>query len=65
MKSVVARINNTMDIPEHIKISEIIQETPYVKTFYFDHQLNSKSGQFIMLWIPGVDQKPFSVALDN
>lgn len=54
-----------MDTPEHLKISEIVDETPYVKTFYFDYQLNSKPGQFIMLWIPGVDQKPFSVALDN
>ncbi len=48
-----------------LKISKIEQENPNVKTFYFEDQLNSKPGQFVMLWIPGLDQKPFSVAYGN
>jgi len=54
-----------MDHPVSIPIKKIIQETEHVKTFVFEHQLGSKPGQFIMLWIPGVDAKPFSVAYDN
>ncbi|PIT87464.1 MAG: dihydroorotate dehydrogenase electron transfer subunit [Candidatus Magasanikbacteria bacterium CG10_big_fil_rev_8_21_14_0_10_40_10] len=54
-----------MDIPQHIKISQIVDETNQVKTFYFDYALGSKPGQFVMLWIPGVDQKPFSIAYDD
>ncbi len=44
---------------------EIKQENPSVKTFYFDYPLGSKAGQFVMMWIPGVDQKPFSIAYDT
>ncbi len=54
-----------MNTPEFIAISKITDETPNVKTFYFSHQLSSKPGQFVMLWVPGIDQKPFSIGLDN
>lgn len=46
-------------------IISIKDENPHVKTFYFAHQLNSKPGQFIMLWIPGIDQKPLSISYDD
>jgi dihydroorotate dehydrogenase electron transfer subunit len=48
-----------------LPIKKIIVETPEVKTFCFAHNLQSKAGQFVMLWIPGVGQKPFSVGYDN
>jgi len=48
-----------------LPIVEITQENPYVKTFWFDFSLQSKPGQFVMLWVPGVDQKPFSIAYDT
>ncbi len=53
------------DIPKAIPIKKIIQETPYVKTFVFHHELNSKPGQFVNLWIPRVDEKPMSIAHDG
>lgn len=49
----------------YLKISKIEKENEQVKTFYFDFNLDSKPGQFVMLWIPGIDQKPFSIASDN
>ncbi len=36
-----------------------------VRTFTFDGSLGARPGQFVMLWLPGVDEKPFSVAFDN
>lgn len=48
-----------------IKIKKIVDETPFVKTFYFTHTLGSRPGQFVMLWLPGIDQKPFSISTDN
>ncbi|HBU06984.1 MAG TPA: dihydroorotate dehydrogenase electron transfer subunit [Candidatus Magasanikbacteria bacterium] len=48
-----------------LKISKIEQENPFVKTFYFNFNLGSKPGQFVMLWIPGIDQKPFSISSDD
>lgn len=53
------------DIPKAIPIKKIIQETEYVKTFVFEHVLNSKPGQFVNLWIPRVDEKPMSIAYDG
>lgn len=53
------------DKPQLLKITKIIDENPHVKTFWFDYNLESEPGQFIMLWIPGLDQKPFSVAYDT
>ncbi|HLD60881.1 MAG TPA: dihydroorotate dehydrogenase electron transfer subunit [Patescibacteria group bacterium] len=52
-------------LPTFIPITNIVDETPSVKTFYFSYPLNSKPGQFVMLWIPGLDQKPFSVGYDD
>ncbi len=54
-----------MDQPQFIPITKIVDETPQVKTFYFSYSLGSKPGQFIMLWIPGLDQKPFSIGYDD
>ncbi|MBU2542435.1 dihydroorotate dehydrogenase electron transfer subunit [Patescibacteria group bacterium] len=48
-----------------IKISKIIDEATNIKTFYFNHTLNSLPGQFVMLWVPEYDQKPFSIAYDD
>ena len=36
-----------------------------VRTYTFDGSLGAKPGQFLMLWLPGVDEKPFSVAYDD
>lgn len=53
------------DNPVFLPIAEVRQENSQVKTFFFDHPLGSLPGQFVMVWIPGVDQKPFSVSYDH
>jgi len=50
------------DIPKTVPIKKIIEETPYVKTFVFEYDLGATPGQFVNLWIPGVNEKPMSVA---
>lgn len=45
-----------------LKISETEQETPDVKSFFFEYSLNAKPGQFVMLWLPGVGEKPISIS---
>jgi len=52
-------------LPRTYRIKEIKQETDNVQTFTFDGSLGAKPGQFLMVWIPGVDEKPFSVAFDD
>jgi dihydroorotate dehydrogenase electron transfer subunit len=56
---------NRTDIPVMTKIIEVVQETDNVKTFTLDISLNAKPGQFVNIWLPGIDEKPFSVAEDN
>ncbi len=43
-------------------ILRIRDENPHVRTFFFKHTLAAKPGQFVMLWQPGFDEKPMSVA---
>ena len=47
-----------------VKIEDIQQETPTVKSFTFKDDLLSKAkpGQFIMAWIPDVDEVPMSLS---
>ena len=48
-----------------IPIKEIINESKDLKTLVFEHKLDAKPGQFIMLWIPRVNEKPFSISCHN
>ncbi|MDD3896297.1 MAG: dihydroorotate dehydrogenase electron transfer subunit [Candidatus Peribacteraceae bacterium] len=52
-------------LPKTYRIKEIRRETAKVQTFTFDVSLGAQPGQFIMLWLPGVDEKPMSVAYDD
>lgn len=52
-------------LPKTYRIKDIRQETPMVRTFTFDGSLGAKPGQFVMVWLPGVDEVPMSVAFDD
>lgn len=45
-----------------MRIQGIREENPTVKTFVFHdkHCIEAKPGQFVMVWIPGVDEVPMS-----
>jgi len=47
-----------------VKIQEVKRESPTVKTFTFQDKLcaRAKPGQFLMVWIPGVDEIPMSLS---
>ena len=50
-------------LPQTVKILKIVEETRAVKTFVLDMALrNAEPGQFVMLWLPDVDEKPISIA---
>ena len=55
----------TLEKPVILRIKRITDEAQDLKTFYFDCRLNAKPGQFVMLWIPGVDEKPFSISYQD
>lgn len=47
-----------------MKIREVKRESPTVKTFTFHDKFCAKAepGQFVMVWIPGVDEVPMSLS---
>jgi dihydroorotate dehydrogenase electron transfer subunit len=47
------------------QITDIINETKRIKTFILDLEVKAIPGQFGMLWIPGVDEKPMSLSYTN
>ena len=49
------------------KIRKVESETERVKTFYFEDKLcaSAEPGQFIMLWVPSVDEIPLSLSSVN
>lgn len=51
-----------MMLPRFIAIKEVVSENAYTKTFVLDDAVpGAVPGQFVMLWIPGLDEKPFAV----
>lgn len=50
------------DIPRMHEIIRVIPENPTMKTLVFDCDFDATPGQFINMWIPRLDEKPFSVA---
>ncbi|MBN1494379.1 dihydroorotate dehydrogenase electron transfer subunit [Candidatus Peregrinibacteria bacterium] len=55
---------NLTELPVALKIKKVVDETPIIKTLYFHYALNSRPGQFVMVWLPGVDEKPMSISED-
>lgn len=51
--------------PIVLPVEKVINEGENLITLVFKHKLGAKPGQFIMLWLPGVDQKPFSIGYQD
>ena len=45
-----------------VTINNVIEEAYDTKTFIFDWDAEAKPGQFIMIWIPGIDEIPMSIS---
>jgi dihydroorotate dehydrogenase electron transfer subunit len=45
-----------------LKVAEHISESPSVKTIRFEEPIDGIPGQFVMVWVPGVDEFPMSVS---
>lgn len=48
-----------------MKIKKIIKENYRINSIVLDGKLNAKPGQFLMVWIPDLDEKPFGIANSN
>ncbi|MFQ5976138.1 MAG: dihydroorotate dehydrogenase electron transfer subunit [Candidatus Hydrothermarchaeales archaeon] len=44
------------------RVKEIVQESRSIKTFRLDMDMPAMPGQFAMVWVPGMDEKPISIS---
>ena len=51
--------------PVNAVITKVVDETPIVKTFFFDTSFELIPGQFVMVWIRGVDEIPMALSYEN
>ena len=51
----------TTSLPHVARIVSVTDESPTVRTFVFDLHLQADPGQFVMAWLPGVEERPFSL----
>jgi len=52
-------------LPATVTIQRVKQETPSVRTFWFDIPFPSVPGQFVMVWVPGTDEIPMALSSEN
>ncbi len=48
--------------PVMVRVAAVEKESNTFATLFFDHTISFRPGQFIMVWIPGVDEKPYTVS---
>lgn len=48
--------------PVMAEVVEVVEEASGLRTLWLDHAMPFEPGQFIMVWIPGVDEKPYTVS---
>ncbi len=50
-----------------VTIEDVVQETPTVKTFFFKDEFSdlAKPGQFLMVWIPRIEELPLSIMISQ
>lgn len=51
--------------PVNVFITKVMDETPTIKTFFFDTSFELAPGQFVMVWIRGVDEIPMALSYEN
>ena len=49
-------------MPVMMEINRVVEEAKGVKSFFFKEKTDCRPGQFIMVWLPGVDEKPMAVS---
>jgi dihydroorotate dehydrogenase electron transfer subunit len=51
-----------LELPITLPVAEVVEEASGIKSLIFNYKLDAKPGQFVMVWVPGLDAKPFGVS---
>jgi dihydroorotate dehydrogenase electron transfer subunit len=49
-------------LPRVARVVAVVAENARIRTLVLDRHLEAEPGQFVMAWLPGVDERPFSLA---
>lgn len=49
------------DLPRTAVIEQVVEENYRVRTFTLDISLAAQPGQFVMVWLPGIEERPLSL----
>jgi dihydroorotate dehydrogenase electron transfer subunit len=52
-------------LPVAVRIESVITESPSVKTFILSREFSFRPGQFVMVWVPGIDEIPMALSSDT
>lgn len=52
-------------LPISVIVKKIIKENFRTKSFVLDGKIKALPGQFVMIWLPGIAEKPFSITDNN
>ena len=52
-------------LPRTVSIKGIVKETPRIRTFLLSESFRFTPGQFVMVWVPGVDEVPMALSGKN
>ncbi|HXW99040.1 MAG TPA: dihydroorotate dehydrogenase electron transfer subunit [Methanomicrobiales archaeon] len=52
-------------LPRAVAITEVVRETPRIRTFRLSESFSFTPGQFVMVWVPGVDEIPMALSGGN
>jgi len=52
-------------LPRAVSITGIAKETPKIRTFRLSGSFDFTPGQFVMVWVPGVDEIPMALSAEN
>ena len=50
------------EAPKVLEVSEVVKEGLGQTSFFFKHNIEARPGQFIMVWLPNVDEKPMAIS---
>ena len=53
---------NVDSLPRDYRIADIVEENESTRTYLLDGSMEAEPGQFVMAWLPGIDEKPFGLA---
>jgi dihydroorotate dehydrogenase electron transfer subunit len=52
-------------LPRAVTITGITKETPKIRSFHLSESFDFTPGQFVMVWVPGVDEIPMALSAEN